>query len=339
MTANQILDDVRAAETEALASVDAAADTAALAAIEPSLFGKSSVFGRLKSGLGGLDPEDRKVVGRALNESRTRVTDRLSARRDELVAVERRAQLETERMDLTEVTGTLPVGHRHLLSQTHGRLEDVFVGMGFTIAEGPEVETDWMNFEALNFGADHPARDMQDTLYVDWGKPESTLLRTHTSPVQMRTMLAQEPPIYVVCPGRVYRRDTADATHMPVFHQIEGLVIDRNITFADLAGTLEEFTRAYFGADIETRLRPSYFPFTEPSAEYDITDPRSRTGWLELGGCGMVHPNVLRNGGIDPEEWSGFAFGFGTDRLAMMRHGITMLRELWANDVRFLRQF
>ncbi|MEO1065258.1 MAG: phenylalanine--tRNA ligase subunit alpha [Actinomycetota bacterium] len=339
MDAAQLLDEIGAAEAEALASVEAADDTEGLAAIEPGLFGKTSTFGRLKSGMGQLAPDDRKQVGRALNEARTRVTSRLGERRDELGALERRAQLEDERMDLTEVSGEVPVGHRHLLSQAHRRLEDVFTGMGFTIAEGPEVETDWMNFGALNFADDHPARDMQDTLYVDWGKPESTLLRTHTSPVQMRTMLAGGPPIYVVCPGRVYRRDTADATHMPVFHQIEGLVIDRNITFADLAGTLDEFTRAYFGADIETRLRPSYFPFTEPSAEYDITDPRSRTGWLELGGCGMVHPNVLRNGGIDPEEWSGFAFGFGTDRLAMMRHGITMLRELWANDVRFLRQF
>ena len=239
----------------------------------------------------------------------------------------------------TEVVGDDVVGHAHLISQTHEHLEDVFVGMGFTVAEGPEVETDHFNFASLNFAQDHPARAMQDTLYVDWGQAEQTLLRTHTSPVQMRTMLAGEPPFYVVCPGRAFRRDTADATHMPVFHQIEGLVVDRGITFGDLAGTLDEFTRAFFGADIETRLRPSYFPFTEPSAEYDITHPGSRTGWLELGGCGMVHPNVLRAGGVDPEEWSGFAFGFGTDRLALMRHGISGLRELWANDVRFLRQF
>ena len=220
--------------------------------------------------------------------------------------------------------------------------------MGFALAEGPEIETEWYNFGALNFPPGHPARAMYDTLYVEYGEPESTLLRTHTSPVQMRVLEANEPPIYVVCPGRVYRSDTPDASHMPVFHQIEGLVVDRGISMGDLAGTLEAFTTAYFGGAIRSRLRPSYFPFTEPSAEYDITcvicegegcQTCKRTGWIELGGCGMVHPNVLRNGGVDPEEFTGFAFGFGTDRLSLMRYGIDDLRDMFTNDIRFLRQF
>ena len=217
------------------------------------------------------------------------------------------------------------------------RLEDVFVGMGFTVAEGPEVETDWHNFGALNFPPDHPARDMYDTLYVELGEPGSTVLRTHTSPVQVRVMTSQPPPIYMVMPGRVFRQDTPDATHMPVFHQIEGLVIDRDITFADLAGTIDAFTKAFFGGDFASRLRPSYFPFTEPSAEFDIRLPDG--SWLELGGCGMVHPNVLTSCGIDPEEWQGFAFGFGLDRLGASAHGVDDLRDLFTNDIRFLTQF
>jgi phenylalanyl-tRNA synthetase alpha chain len=223
------------------------------------------------------------------------------------------------------------------VTQAWERLEDVFVGLGFTVAEGPEVETDWHNFGALNFPPDHPARDMYDTLYVEMGEPGSTVLRTHTSPVQVRVMTGQAPPIYMVMPGRVFRQDTPDATHMPVFHQIEGLVIDRDITFADLAGTLDTFTKAFFGGDFTSRLRPSYFPFTEPSAEYDIQRPDG--SWLELGGCGMVHPNVLTSCGIDPEEWQGFAFGFGLDRLGASAHGVDDLRDLFTNDIRFLSQF
>ncbi|MDQ3294460.1 MAG: phenylalanine--tRNA ligase subunit alpha, partial [Actinomycetota bacterium] len=225
----------------------------------------------------------------------------------------------------------------HLVTQALERLEDVFVGLGFTVAEGPEVETDWRNFGALNFPPGHPARDMYDTLYVDYGEPGATLLRTHTSPVQVRVMTSQPPPIYSVMPGRVFRQDTADATHLPVFHQIEGLVIDRDITFAHLAGTIDAFTKAFFGGGFASRLRPSYFPFTEPSAEFDIIRPDG--SFLELGGCGMVHPNVLTNCGLDPEEWQGFAFGFGIDRLAITRFGVDDMRDLITNDVRFLRQF
>ena len=223
------------------------------------------------------------------------------------------------------------------MTQTHERLEDVFVGLGFTVAEGPEVESDRYNFTALNMPPHHPARSEFDTMFVDLGEPGSVVLRTHTSPVQIRTMESQPPPLYIVSMGTCFRRDTPDATHMPVFHQIEGLVVDHGITFPDLAGTIEAFTHAYFGPGYSSRLRPSYFPFTEPSAEFDIQRPDG--SWLELGGCGMVHPNVLHNCGLDPEEWSGFAFGFGTDRMPLMRHGIDDLREMFSNDVRFLEQF
>jgi len=335
-----VSEEIAAATATALDRIARASSMESLKAVEPDLFGKRSELGILRSRLGSLDPEERKDAGRALNDARSAVEDALRARQRELAGDERRVRLAGERLDLSEFAPDDHArGHYHLLTQAHRRLEEVFVGMGFTIAEGPEVETEWFNFRALNFADDHPAREMQDTLYVDLGEPGRTVLRTHTSPVQIRTMLEREPPIYVVCPGRVYRRDTADATHMPVFHQIEGLVIDRGITFGDLAGTLDEFVRAFYGSERRTRLRPSYFPFTEPSAEFDMSDPTTRTGWLELGGCGMVHPNVLRAGGIDPECWSGFAFGFGTDRMAKMFHGVDDLRELWTNDVRFLRQF
>ena len=305
--------------------------------VSTDFLGKKSVLAEAKKRLGSLDDAARRAAGQQLNEVRERIETLVEARRGELAAAARGTQLEAERLDLTEIRGRTRLGHLHLVTQARDRLEDLFVGMGFTVAEGPEIEDDWHNFGALNFPPGHPARAMQDTFYVNYGEPESTLLRTHTSPVQIRVMLSQPPPIYSIMPGRVFRQDTADATHMPVFHQIEGLVVDRGITFADLAGTLEAFTTAYFGPGFTSRLRPSYFPFTEPSAEFDIRRPDG--SWLELGGCGMVHPNVLRAGGIDPEEYSGFAFGFGIDRLALMRHGVDDLREMFINDVRFLRQF
>ncbi len=270
------------------------------------------------------------------------------ARRGELERVERQARLESDRLDLTEVPPGPSRGHRNLVTQTREELEDVFVGMGYTVAEGPEVETDWHSFEALNFPKGHPARSGFDTLYLDWGEPESTLLRPHTSPVQIRVMQGQPPPIYSVMPGKCYRKDTPDARHVPSFSQIEGLVVDRGTTFGDLAGTIETFTGAYFGPAIHSRLRPAYFPFTEPSAEFEVTcaicegagcRTCSGTGWIELGGCGMVHPNVLAAVGIDAEEWSGFAFGFGIDRCAQVRHGLSDMRALLENDVRFISQF
>jgi phenylalanyl-tRNA synthetase alpha chain len=334
--------------TEALERIASAGDAAEVRALDAELLGRRSRLASLRSGLGQLAPEERKEAGRQLNAARARIEEALAARRAEVEDAERRARLEAERLDLTEVVPERRRGHLHLVTQARDRLEDVFVGMGYTVAEGPEAETDWYNFEALNFPAGHPARAMYDTLYLELGPPESTLLRTHTSPVQIRVMESTQPPIYSVMPGRCYRQDTADASHLPNFHQIEGLVVDRHITLGDLAGTLDAFTEAYFGPGFRSRLRPSYFPFTEPSAEFDVTcvfckgdgcRTCGRTGWLELGGCGMVHPNVFRAVGYDPEVWSGFAFGFGIDRMVILRHGIDDLRELVSNDVRFLRQF
>ncbi len=322
---------------EALAAIAAAADVGALTAARPYLLGRGSPLTGLRRRLGALAPEDRPVAGRALSGALATVETRYDARLEELRAAERRRRLEAERLDLTELPEPPPVGRLHVITQTLQRLEDTFCAMGYTVAEGPEIETEWHNFGALNFPPGHPARDMYDTLYVDHGPPASTLLRTHTSPVQVRVMQSRPPPLYVVAPGRCYRQDTADATHMPVFHQIEGLVIDDGITLGDLAGAIETFTTAYFGAGFTSRLRPSYFPFTEPSAEFDVQRPDGT--WLELGGCGVVHPSVLEVCGVDSERWSGFAFGFGIDRLAMLRYGIGDLRDLWTNDVRFLEQF
>ncbi|MEO7429150.1 MAG: phenylalanine--tRNA ligase subunit alpha [Acidimicrobiales bacterium] len=332
-----MLADIAAIEADAAPRIAAASTLDELRSLDQELLGKKSVLSSFKAKLGGLDDTGRREVGGAINRVRDALDVALAERRAELEAVERRSRLQAERLDLTEVPPAGGAGHLHLVTQSMERLEDVFVGMGFTVAEGPEVETDWHNFGALNFPPDHPARDMYDTLYVEMGAPGSTVLRTHTSPVQVRVMTTQAPPIYMVMPGRVYRQDTPDATHMPVFHQIEGLVIDRHITFADLAGTLDAFTKAFFGGEFTSRLRPSYVPFTEPSAEFDIQRPDGT--WLELGGCGMVHPNVLTSCGIDPEEWQGFAFGFGLDRLAASAHGVEDLRDLFTNDTRFLSQF
>ncbi len=329
--------DLDAHLTTAEGAVADAVDLDALAVVDTELLGRKSVLATVRSRLADMGPDDRKVVGRWVNEVRTEVERLISERRAELAVGARAEVLEAERLDLTEFDRGRRLGHRHVVTQTWERLEDLFVGMGYTVAEGPEIEDEWHNFGALNFPLGHPARDMYDTLYVEYGEPQSTMLRTHTSPVQIRVMEEQEPPIYSIMPGRVFRSDTADATHMPVFHQIEGLVVDRDITFGDLAGTLDAFTTAYFGSEFTSRLRPSYFPFTEPSAEFDIRRPDG--SWLELAGCGMVHPEVLRSCGLDPEEWSGFAFGFGLDRLALMRHGIDDLRELFRNDHRFLGQF
>ena len=330
MELSPIVDDARA-------QIDSAADLASLAEIERAFVGKKGQLVGLKKTLGGLDPEDRKSAGQALNQAMSELSAAVATRRDDLAAAAEAEQLAGERLDLTEVMDEVRRGHLHLVTQARDRLEDVFVGMGFTVAEGPEVESAWYNFEALNIPEWHPARGSFDTIFVDLGEPEQVMLRSHTSPVQIRTMENQKPPIYIVAPGRTFRTDTADATHLPAFNQIEGLVIDKGIGLGDLAGTIESFVHAFFGHEVKTRLRPSYFPFTEPSAEFDISTPDG--GWLELGGCGVVHPNVLANCGIDPEEWQGFAFGFGIDRLAVMRYQLDDIRELVNNDVRFLSQF
>jgi phenylalanyl-tRNA synthetase alpha chain len=349
--------DVSALVADARAAVEAADTTEAIRQVAATVLGKKSPLAEASRALGSMDPDARRERGRELHEARALVEEVLEARRTAVRFAELSAEMAASRLDLTEyvpgpVAGPDGRGHLHLVSQTRDALEDVFVGMGFDVAEGPEIETDWYNFGALNIPPAHPARGMWDTFYLDLGEPETTLLRTHTSPVQIhlmeRAVAEGTLPIHSVMPGRCYRRDTPDARHLAVFHQIEGLVIDRGITFADLAGTIETFTTAYFGPDIHSRLRPAYFPFTEPSAEFEITcaicrgdgcRTCSQTGWIELGGCGMVDPAVFASVGIDGDSWTGFAFGFGIDRCAQMRHQIADMRSLIENDIRFLRQF
>ena len=303
--------------------------------------------------IGALPPAAKAEAGKRMGEARGKVNEALAARTVELEKARDAALLETEAVDVTTVSAQVR-GGRHPLTTIQEQIADVFVALGYSVAEGPEVEAEWFNFDALNIAPDHPARTMQDTFFV--GNEDSGLvLRTHTSPVQIRTMLTQEPPIYVICPGRVFRTDELDATHSPVFHQVEALVIDKGITMADLKGTLDHFASTMFGEGIVTRLRPSYFPFTEPSAEVDLQcfacrgasvdnpDAPCRTcrseGWIEWGGCGMVNPKVLIACGIDPNEYSGFAFGMGLERTLMFRHGITDMRDMVEGDVRFTRAF
>ncbi len=321
----------------ALSEISESVSLDALLDVERAFVGKKGELTLKKKSLGGLEADERRAAGQALNEALEQVSTAVDKRRVALAAVAETAQLQSERLDLTETLSAIERGHLHLVTQARDRLEDVFVGMGFTVAEGPEVESAWYNFEALNIPEWHPARGSFDTIFVDLGEAEEVMLRSHTSPVQIRTMENKEPPIYIVAPGRTFRTDTADATHLPAFNQIEGLVIDKGIGLGDLSGTIDSFVKAFFGHEVKTRLRPSYFPFTEPSAEFDISTPSG--DWLELGGCGVVHPKVLQNCGIDPEIWQGFAFGFGIDRLAVMRYQLDDIRELVNNDVRFLNQF
>lgn len=329
---------IKVAQDAALAAITNAADLVSLRALSAELNKKDSTLNSFKSDMGKLSSvEDKRSIGQLLNAAATQIAAALEARTSDFAGAEIAARIAREALDLTELLAQRRRGHSHIVTQATQRLEDVFIGLGFQIAEGPEVETDFHNFEALNMPKSHPARSEFDTMFLEYGEPGSVLLRTHTSPVQIRVMKSWKPPIYAIMPGRVFRRDTPDATHMPVFHQIEGLVIDRGITFAHLAGTIEAFTKAFFGNEFTSRLRPSFFPFTEPSAEFDIR--RADGEWIELGGCGMVHPNVLISGGIDPEEFSGFAFGFGIDRMAKERHKVEDIREMYTNDLRFLRQF
>ena len=357
MSANDGPVDFGALAAAAETAIRGATSTEELAAAESAILGKRSGLAGAHRSLGGLEPDDRRTVGATLHGLRGRIEQLVEDRRRELAAGERVAALEADRMDLTEVVvadvaSPLLRGHKHLVTTTRDALEDVFLAMGFNVAEGREAETDWYNFEALNMPPAHPARGMYDTMYLDIGEPETVLLRTHTSPVQIHLMEEavrnDTLPIHAVMPGKCYRLDTPDARHLPVFNQIEGLVVDRDVTFGDLAGTIQTFTTAYFGEGMQSRLRPAYFPFTEPSAEFEITcaicrgagcRTCSNVGWVELGGCGMVDPAVFAAVGIDSDVWSGFAFGFGIDRLALMRHEIPDLRSFMENDIRFLSQF
>lgn len=336
------LQQLAQALADGIASIGAVSSTDELRSVMSTLTGKKGAIATVKSSLGKVsDVDARKALGAAVNDALTELQSVADSRLRELKTAEFAQQVAAERVDMTELAMSARASQRrgrlHLVTQATERLEDVFIGLGFQIAEGPEVETDFYNFEALNMPPSHPARSMWDTLFVESDEEGSVVLRTHTSPVQIRVMQEWPPPIYAVMPGRVFRKETPDATHMPVFHQIEGLVIDRGITFADLAGTIEAFTKAFFGEGFTSRLRPSYFPFTEPSAEFDIRRPDG--SWIELGGCGMVHPHVLRAGGLDPAEWSGFAFGFGIDRMAKERHGVNDLRDMYSDDIRFTEQF
>lgn len=332
---------IESLSTAALIDIDAAATPEALEALRVALLGKSgSITAQLKA-LGALPPEQRKAAGEAINRARDAIGDALAARKRMLEGAALDARLEREAIDVTLPGRRGERGGVHPVSRTLERIVDIFGRLGYELADGPEIEDDWHNFEALNFPPHHPARAMHDTFYF----PDGRLLRTHTSGVQIRYMQALlegggAPPLRMIAAGKVYRSDS-DQTHTPMFHQVEGLLIDEHASFADLKGTLGEFVRAFFERDFRMRFRPSYFPFTEPSAEVDIAWQQADGGtrWLEVLGCGMVHPNVLKNVGLDPERYTGFAFGLGVERLAMLRYGVDDLRSFFDNDVRFLRQF
>lgn len=337
------MENLGALTQEALELVDKAQDLQALDFVRVEYLGKKGKITDLLKGLGKLSAEERPAAGAEINAAKSAVQDRINHKKTALEAAEINTKLASETIDVTLPGRGQEAGGLHPVTRTLNRIADIFSKAGYQVAEGPEVEDDYHNFEALNIPGHHPARAMHDTFYVD----ASHVLRTHTSPVQVRTMESQEPPIRVICPGRVYRCDS-DLTHTPMFHQVEGLVVDQRISFADLKGTVDQFLKAFFEADVPVRFRPSYFPFTEPSAEVDIQCTQcsgkgcrvcKQSGWLEVMGCGMVHPNVFRASGIDPEKFTGFAFGMGVERLAMLRYGVNDLRLFFENDLRFLKQF
>lgn len=343
---------VEQARVEALAAIEAATSLEELKAVRLAHAGDRSPLALANREIGALAPAARKDAGQRIGKARAEVNRALSTRQDALDAVEFEQRLAAETVDVTLPTDVELVGARHPITTIQEKVADIFVAMGWEIAEGPEVEAEWLNFDALNLGPDHPARTMQDTF---WVSPESAamVLRTHTSPVQARTMLTRTPPIYIACPGRVFRTDEVDATHAPVFHQVEGLAVDRGLSMAHLKGTLDHLASAIYGPGSTTRFRPSYFPFTEPSAEVDLlcyvcgNDPATvagcRTcggeGWVEWGGCGVVNPRVLVACGVDPDVYSGFAFGMGLDRTVTSSYDIADLRSLWDGDIRFTESF
>lgn len=340
-----VMSRIEQLESDALAAVGDAGSTAELERIRVGYLGRSAELTEIKKSIGSLPPEQRKEVGGSANRASKKIEAALGERAGVLAATETDERLRSEAVDVTLPGVPYPRGHLHPTLRVVDEVVDFFVGLGYRVAEGPEIETDYYNFTALNIPPGHPARGMQATFFLD----EGLVMRTHTSPVQIRTMLSQQPPVYVVVPGRVYRRDS-DPTHTPMFHQIEGLAVDKSLTLAHLKGTLGAMARHVFGADVKTRLRPSYFQFTEPSVEMDVScfvcggsDPNCKVckgaGWLELLGGGMVDPAVLEEVGYDPEDYTGFAFGMGPDRMAMVKYGIPDLRMFFEGDLRFLRQF
>jgi len=337
------VDDLTSLVNEAEAAVAAADELQALDQIRVQYLGKKGVLTEQMKSLGKLSAEERPAAGQAINQAKGKVQQAIEARKQALQEAVLNARLEAEKIDVTLPGRGQVSGGLHPISMTLARIESLFSQLGFSIAEGPEIEDDFHNFEALNIPETHPARAMHDTFYFD----AHTLLRTHTSPVQVRTMEQQQPPLRLIAPGRVYRCDS-DLTHTPMFHQIEGLLVDEQVSFADLKGILDDFLRNFFEQELAVRFRPSYFPFTEPSAEADIQCVMcggegcrvcSHTGWIEILGCGMVHPEVFRHVGIDSEKYSGFAFGLGVERMAMLRYGVNDLRLFFENDLRFLQQF
>ena len=331
MSLQQLTDQLEALETEAAAEIAAAADADALEQLRVSLLGKKGRLSGVLGAMGKLPGDERPLVGQRANVLKTQVQSLLSERLQAVKAAALEARIARETLDVTAAASGVPVGHRHPLITTTEEIVDLFCGLGYKVVEGPEVETDHYNFTALNIPPDHPARDMQDTFYLK----DNLLLRTHTSPVQIRQLEQNPPPVRIVAPGRVYRRDAVDATHSPVFHQVEVLAIDEGLDFSHLRGTVMAFLKAFFG-DLPVRFRASYFPFTEPSAEVDV---QWRGRWLEVMGCGMVDPAVLEGLGLDPERYSGFAAGLGVERFCMVRHGIDDIRRLYTSDLRFLEQF
>ena len=337
----QALEQIQKSADELIA---AAQSVAQVEELRVRFLGKKGELTAILKQMGKLSPEERPVVGALANEVREAITQDITARTKELQEAQLQQRLLEETMDVT-LPGERPVqGKRHPFEKVLRELKEIFLGMGFDVVSGPEVELDHYNFEMLNMPKSHPARDTQDTFYIT----ENVLLRTQTSPMQIRTMEKTKPPIRIICPGRVYRSDAVDATHSPIFHQIEGLVVDENVTFSDLKGTLEMFIKKLYGEGTRVRFRPHHFPFTEPSAEMDMSCFKcggkgcslcKGEGWIEILGCGMVHPKVLENCGIDPEKYSGFAFGVGLERIVMMRYGIDDMRLLYENDLRFLKQF
>jgi phenylalanyl-tRNA synthetase alpha chain len=336
---------------DASPKIAAASDLMELDRVESETVGRNSPLGEARRQLGQIPAEERPAAGARVNEAQARLSSLITERRLALERQEADRLLETDGVDVSLEALTLPEGTRHLIQSTIDEVCQIFIGLGYQVAEGPEAELAWYNFDALNTPPTHPARLMSDTLYIDYGDPaDELLLRTHTSPMQVRYMESHDPPVFVVVPGKTYRADPIDASHLPVFHQIEGLAVDRGITLSDLKGTLAHFARQYFGAGQRVRLRPSFFPFTEPSAELDVScfvcsgaDPACRlckgSGWLEMAGCGMVDPNVFEAVGYDPAAVTGFAFGMGVERLAMVRHGISSIKYFIDNDLRVLRQF
>ncbi|CAN5839865.1 MAG: phenylalanine--tRNA ligase subunit alpha [Acidimicrobiia bacterium] len=334
---------------DALDRIGEVSTTAELDLLDSQILGRNSPIGAIRRQLGQLPVEDRPTAGARLNEAVEQINAALTARRSQLASSEADRLLASDAVDVTAEVWTLRPGNEHLLQRTVDEVCDIFVGLGYRVAEGPEAELAWYNFDALNTPPHHPARAESDTLYVEFGNPaDEVLLRTQTSPMQVRYMEKHEPPVYVLVPGKTFRSDAIDATHLPVFHQIEGLAVDENIKFSDLKGTLAHFAREFFGPKQRIRLRPHFFPFTEPSAELDVScfvcdgtgcKLCGESGWLEMAGCGMVDPNVLDISGYDSRQVSGFAFGMGTERLAMVRHGIADIRVFIENDLRVLRQF